>query len=374
MRIALTGGGSGGHFYPILAVAHELRAIAAAERIVDLRLYYFGSKPIHPELLAEDNIQYRAVAAGKIRSYSSFRNILDWFVTAFGILQAIGTMLVVMPDVVFAKGGYDSFPTLAAARLFRIPVVIHESDAVPGRVNRWAGKWAARVAVAYPAAGKFFPEGKVALTGIPIRSGILGGTREQAAQFFGVYSGRPVVFITGGSQGAKIINQAVVEILAKLLERFEIIHQVGEAHFEDLRFETAPLLKEGGGERYYHMIASLTEEQMRGAYLLADIVVSRAGSTIFEIAAWGKPAIVIPLAIAAQDHQRANAYAYAASGAAVVIEEANLTPSLLLHEITSVADHPERRAKMAEAAKAFARTDAAAVIAKEVFRIGTHES
>ena len=374
MRIALTGGGTGGHFYPILAVASELRAIAAAERVVDLRLFYFGSKPLHPELLAKDSIRYRHVAAGKVRSYAPPLNILDAFLTAFGILQAIGKMLVVMPDVVFAKGGYDSFPTLVAARLFRIPVVIHESDAVPGRVNRWAGKWATRVAIAYPAAGKFFPEGKVALTGIPIRSGILGGTREQAAEFFAVYSDRPVVFITGGSQGAKIINQAVVEILARILEKFEVIHQVGEAHFEDLRFETASIIKEGGGERYYHMVASLNEEEMRSAYLLADIIVSRAGSTIFEIAAWGKPAIVIPLAIAAQDHQRENAYAYAAAGAAVIIEEANLTPSLLLHEITSVAEHPERRAKMAEAAKAFARTDAAEVIAKEVFRIGTHES
>ena len=374
MRIVLTGGGTGGHFYPILAVAHELRNIAAAERVVDLSLFYFGSRPIHPELLAGDSIQYRRVAAGKVRNYSSPRNILDAFFTAFGILQAVGKMLVVMPDVVFAKGGYDSFPTLVAARLFRIPVIIHESDAVPGRVNRWAGKWAVRVAVAYPAAGKFFPERKVALTGIPIRSGLLGGTREPAAEFFAVYSERPVVFITGGSQGAKIINRAVVEILARILEKFEVIHQVGEAHFEDLRFETASIIKEGGGERYYHMVASLNEEEMRSAYLLADIIVSRAGSTIFEIAAWGKPAIVIPLAIAAQDHQRENAYAYAAAGAAVIIEEANLTPSLLLHEITSVAEHPERRAKMAEAAKAFARTDAAEVIAKEVFRIGTHES
>lgn len=374
MRIALTGGGSGGHFYPILAVAHELRAIAAAERIIDLRLYYFGSKPLRPELLAEDNIEYRSVAAGKVRAYASFRNVLDMFVTAFGVFQALGNILVVMPDVIFSKGGYDSFPTLVAARIFRIPVVIHESDAVPGRVNQWAGKWAARVAVAYPEAGKFFPDGKVALTGIPIRKGITGGTRAEAGEFFGVYSDRPVVFITGGSQGAKVINQAVVEILAKLLERFEVIHQVGEANFEDLRFETAPILKEGGGERYYHMVASLAENEMRDAYLLADIIVSRAGSTIFEIAAWGKPAILIPLRIAAQDHQRANAYAYAATGAAVVVEEANLTPSLLLHEITNIADHPARRVKMAEAAKVFSRTDAAEVIAREVFRIGTHES
>jgi len=374
MRIVLTGGGTGGHFYPILAVAHELRTITAAERVVDLALFYFGSHPIKPELLAREHIHYRHVAAGKVRSYASPRNIIDAFITVFGILQAIEKILLVMPDVVFAKGGYDSFPTLVAARLFWIPVVIHESDAVPGRVNRWAGKWAKRVAVAYPAAGEYFPEGKVALTGIPIRSGLLGGTRAEAAEFFAVYSERPVVFITGGSQGAKIMNQTVVEILGKLLQQFEVIHQVGEKHFEDLRFETAPILKESNGERYYHMVASLAEEEMRGAYLLADIIVSRAGSTLFEIAAWGKPSIVIPLRIAAQDHQRANAYAYAASGAAVVIEEANLTPSLLLHEITSIAEHADHRARMAAAAKAFARTDAALVIAKEVFRIGTHES
>lgn len=372
MRIVFTGGGTGGHFFPILAVAREIKRIAEEERILDIQLFYFGPEEFAPELLRAEDVIFSHVSAGKIRRYFSLQNFIDLAKVAFGILEALWKMFPVMPDVVFAKGGYGSFPTLLAARIYRIPVMIHESDAVPGRVSQWAGRFAARIAVAFAAASEHFPEGRVALTGVPVRKRILGGNKEQARETFGVFSQQPVLFVTGGSQGAHIINQTIVAILKELLGQYEIIHQAGEKNFDDLRLETASLL-EGGGERSYHLVSFLDEEKMRAAYLLADLVVSRSGATaLFEIAAWGKPAIVIPIKNSAQGHQRENAYHYGRTGAAVVIEEDNLTPSVLFNEIQKLLADPERRARMSQAARAFARPDGAEVIAKEILLLGLH--
>lgn len=372
MRIVFTGGGTGGHFFPILEVAREIKRITEAERILDVQLLYFGPEPFDPEVLRMENIIFNRIPAGKIRRYFSLQNLVDLFRTAAGIIQALWKMFLVMPDVVFAKGGYGSFPTLLAARVYRIPVIVHDSDAVPGRVNRWAGKWVKRIAIAFPSAAAYFPKERTALTGTPVRRRILGGNREQARETFGTFSERPVILVTGGSQGARVINETVAQILKELTSHYEVIHQAGTANFEDVQLETAPII-EGGGEPYYHLIAFLDEARLRAAFTLADLVISRAGGTaIVEIAAWGKPAIIIPIKGSAQEHQRENAYAYAERGAAVVIEVDNLTPSLLLNEIQKLMQDPERRRKMGEAARAFSRPDAAEAIAKEIIALGLH--
>ena len=371
MRIALTGGGSGGHIYPIIAVAREIRRIAEEERILDLELFYFGPETLPPDLAEAEGIIASRITAGKIRRYRSFQNVIDIFKVAFGLIEALWKMLIVMPDVVFCKGGFGSFPVTFAARIYRIPVMVHESDAVPGRVNRWAGKWARRIAISFAEAADFFPKERTALTGVPMRSRISGGSRTEAQETFGAFSGRPVVFAMGGSQGAAIINQTMVEILKDLLVEYEVIHQTGARNFDDLRLETTSII-EGGGEAYYHIVPFLDEDRMRSAYFLADIIVARAGGNIFEIAAAGKPSILIPIKISAQDHQRANAYAYAGRGAAIVIEEDNLTPSVLLHEIRKLIADTERRTRMSKAARSFAKPDAARTIARELISLGLH--
>lgn len=382
MRIVFTGGGTGGHLYPILAAAREIKRMAEEERILDIQLFYFGPERIASEALSAEDIIFSRISAGKMRRYFSLWNLTDFFKVALGIIQALWKMFLVMPDMVFAKGGYGSFPTLLAARIYRLPVMMHESDAIPGRVNQWAGKWAARSAISFASAAKYFPEERTALTGIPIRRQILGGNSEEAREAFGIFSSRPVVFIMGGSQGSRIINQTVVQILKELLGQYEIIHQVGENNFEDMRLETAPILENKASpafagrpreKAYYHLVSFLDENKMRSAYFLADLVVSRAGATsIFEIAARGKPSILIPLKNSAQDHQRANAYEYARHGAAVVIEEDNLTPSVLLHEIQTLIADSERLKRMGESARAFSRPDAAETIAREILTLGLH--
>ena len=371
MRIVFTGGGTGGHIYPIVAIAREIKRIAEEERIVDIELFYFGPESDSPETLKSEDIVFSRVSAGKIRRYFSFWNFTDIFKVIFGILEALWKMFAVMPDVVFCKGGYGAFPTILAARIYRIPVMVHESDAVPGRVNQWTGQWAKRVAISFTGALKYFPKERTALTGVPVRKRILGGEIGQAKETLGVFSSKPVIFAMAGSQGARVINQTIVQILKELTAKYEIIHQVGEKNYEDLRLETKPII-EGEREAYYHLAPFLDEGKMRSAYFLADLVISRAGSSIFEIAAVGKPAILIPLKHAAQDHQRENAYQYARRGGAVVIEEDNLTPSVLLHEIQTLLNDPERLKQMKQAAQSFARPDAAELIAREILTLGLH--
>ena len=158
MKIVFTGGGTGGHFYPIIAVAEEVRAQARDKRLIPPTLFFFAPEPYDASLLARNEMRFVPIPAGKLRQYADKKNIADFFVTACGVAKAIGLLFYYYPDVVFGKGGYGSFPTLLAARFLRIPVVIHESDSVPGRANRWAGKFAARVAVSFAEAAPFFPE------------------------------------------------------------------------------------------------------------------------------------------------------------------------------------------------------------------------
>lgn len=373
MRIIFTGGGSGGHLYPAIAVAREIKKIAEEERIIDLQLFYFGPEENIPEIAEKEEIIFVHTPAGKMRRYFSLLNITDLFKTAIGLAKALWQVFVILPDVVFAKGGYGSFPVLFAARLYRIPVIIHESDAVPGRVNAWAGKWAAKVAISFAAAAKYFPKEKTALTGVPIFKRVPGGRVDAAREAFAVFSERPVALFTGGSQGAEVINQTVTQILPDLVRNYEIIHLPGTQNFEDVAMETTQIVNGGGGAAFYHLAPFLDEVRMRLAYSIADLVVSRAGATVvFEIAAEGKPSILIPLKNSAQDHQRENAYEYAASGAAVVIEQNNLTPSVLFNEIKKLMDDGPQRKRMSEAALKFARPEAAEIIAREILKLGLH--
>lgn len=378
MRIVFTGGGTGGHFFPLLAVARELKKIAEEERILGVELYFlgpearFGPPGLAVELLRQEDIVFSRVASGKFRRYFSLKNIFDLIKLGWGVLQSLWKMFLIMPDVVFAKGGYGSFPTLLASLIYRIPVVIHASDAVPGLVERWAGKWVKRVAISFPDSARFFPAGRTAFTGNPIRKKILFSNKDVAHEIFGLYSNRPVILVMGASQGSKIINETVTAILTELLKKYEIIHQTGEANREDVTLETMPVVEKTGKE-FYHLAGFLDEKELAAAYQLADIILSRASAgSIFEIAASAKPAILIPLKNSAQDHQRANAYEYSKTGGAVVIEEDNLTPTLLLNEITKLTHDSERRNKMSQAAKSFSRPEAADIISRELLTLGLH--
>lgn len=374
MRILLTGGGTGGHFYPIIAVAEELRNLTKEKKLIQPELFYMAPTPYNESILFEQSITYKKVQAGKLRRYFSLLNIVDLFKTGFGILSALYKVYKLYPDVVFGKGGYASFPVLLAARILRIPVVIHESDAVPGRVNTWAGKFADKVAVSWADAAKFFPKGKVAHTGNPVRSDIRERKTEGGREFLGIDEGLPVVLILGGSQGAEAINEVVIEALQSLVEKCAVVHQVGRKNLSSVKTTGDVVLHNSEYKMRYKIYDYLNSLEMRMASGAADVVVSRAGSTIFEIAAWGVPSIIVPLKDSNGDHQRANAYAYARAGACEVIEESNLTGNILNSEITRLLNNKEVRDRMSAAAKAFDNPNSAKMVAEEILKIAlTHE-
>jgi UDP-N-acetylglucosamine--N-acetylmuramyl-(pentapeptide) pyrophosphoryl-undecaprenol N-acetylglucosamine transferase len=370
MKILFTGGGTGGHFYPIIAVIEALRVLTEEEKILGVEIIFVSDSPYDSNLLLKEDVRFIKINTGKIRRYFSFLNIIDVFKTVIGLWTTFWKIYRDFPDVIFGKGGYASFPALFCARLLKIPVMIHESDTVPGRVNRWAGKFAERVAISFPESAKYFPKGKTALTGNPIRKEILGFTPEEAKEIFQLEENVSVVLILGGSQGSKNINDNVIDVVPELVKFCQIIHQCGKNNAQEVKDRISIVLDKSPLKTRYHVFPYLDDAKLRNASSVADIVISRAGaSSIFEIAAWGVPSIIIPLKNSAQNHQRENAYSYARSGAGEVIEESNLSPHLLMSEIKMLLEDKKRLGKMKEAAKKFTQPKASRQIARELLNL-----
>ncbi|MEN9614518.1 MAG: hypothetical protein RLZZ347_825 [Candidatus Parcubacteria bacterium] len=369
MKILFTGGGSGGHFYPIIAVAESINKIAKAEHLLDAKLYYMAPTPYNPRALLENNITFIQNPAGKLRRYFSLLNITDTFKTGWGILVAIVKVFSIFPDVIFSKGGYASFPALVAGRLFKIPVVIHESDCEPGRVNAWAGKFATRIAISYPEAAHFFPEEKTAYTSNPIRKEILIPSTDGAYAFLKLEENTPTIAILGGSQGAAKINEILLQSLPDLVPFCQIIHQTGKLNFTPVKETATIVLQNNPQAGRYHPFEYLDTVTLKMVAGVSNLIISRAGSSIFEIAIWGVPSIIIPIPEAISHDQHKNAFAYSRTGAATVIEEENLSPHVLTSEIKRLIQNPELLAKMKQATVGFARKDASDIIAKEIIKI-----
>jgi UDP-N-acetylglucosamine--N-acetylmuramyl-(pentapeptide) pyrophosphoryl-undecaprenol N-acetylglucosamine transferase len=368
MKIVFTGGGTGGHIFPIIAIARELRRIAANEK---LEIYYLGPKDEFGEvLLSQEGIKVKNILAGKIRRYfnfsSIFQNIFDIvFKIPLGIFQSFGWLLFKNPDLIFSKGGFGSFPVVFSGWILGIPIFLHESDISPGLANRILSKFALEIFISFPNTEYFSPK-KIYLVGNPIRKEILEGEKEEARRIFQISGEKKVVLILGGSQGAQRINEKVLEVLPDFLKEFEIIHQCGDKNYNQIKLMTDGLLKEDF-KKYYHLFGFLSENQLKLAYAISDLIISRAGSgSIFEIAALAKPSILIPLSEAAQDHQIKNAYAFKESGATIVIEEANLTPRFFLERIKFILQNPKEIEKMSQAAKEFSKPLAAKIIASYI--------
>jgi len=375
MKIVFTGGGTGGHFYPIIAVAQKVNQIIDKEKIIGAKLYYFSDDPYDKEMLFENGLIYEEVFAGKMRTYFSIKNFFDIFRMFFGSINAIYKIFSIYPDVVFGKGGYASFPTVLAARILHIPILIHESDSVPGRVNKWAGHFVKKIAISFKDAADYFPKKRVAWTGHPIRTEIENSApREEALKYFKLESDLPVILILGGSQGAELINNIILDALPRLVKNFQIIHQIGVNNFKSVSARAKVVLEDKQEKARYFPFAFLNPLAMKMAAGVATIVVSRAGSTIFEIASWGVPSILIPITTTNGDHQRKNAFSYAHTGACNVIEESNMTANILSSEIERIVEDKEIWNNMANNAKAFNKPDAAYKIARELVDIAlTHE-
>ena len=373
MKILFAGGGTGGHFYPIIAVAQAVNDKVKEKKLIPPKLYFMSPTKYNARALFDNEIEFIPVPAGKIRRYFSLLNFTDLFKTLYGVFIAIIKLYSIYPDVVFAKGGYASFPALFAARLLQIPVIIHESDSTPGRVNKWAAKFAKKIAVSYPEVSDSFSKqkkaGKVAFTGNPIRKEIMQPLSQGAAEFLNLEENVPTIFIMGGSQGSQLINDVIIDSANDLVKNYQIIHQTGRNNFDLVKETISIVLKDNPLASRYHPFDYMNDLQIRMSAGISSLVISRAGSTIFEIAAWGLPSIIVPLSKEVSHDQVKNAFAYASSGSCVVVEEHNLSSHILISEIERILNNQRLKDRMSQEAKAFSHLDAAQKISEAILEI-----
>ena len=368
MRILFTGGGTGGHIFPLIVVKRKIELMLKSNfRKIDFE--FLGSGSVEKDIFLKEKIATRKLIGVKWRRYFSIKNFVDILKLPIVLFQAFYNVWAYMPDIIFSKGGPGSFFVVIAGWLYRIPIVIHESDSVPGITNKLSSPFSKKIAISFEEAKKFFPKRKTVLTGTPIRQKVLLGSKEKAKEIFKLTGDRKIIFIMGGSQGAKEINSIFVDVINKYIEKYEILHMCGEKNFKDLNLLTKGILREKQ-RTFYHLLPFLNEEEMGHAYAAADVVLARAGSgTIFEIAATEKPSVIVPLKKGAQDHQAKNAYNFTKTGAGTVIEETNITPNFVFGRVSQVASSEKNSKRMKEACRKFARPNAASEVAKIIINI-----
>lgn len=374
------GGGSGGHVAPLLAVIRALQ-----EKYQGVEIVFISSRGgIEEKLIPQADIKTRTISSGKFRRYHKskilniidittiFKNTRDFFRFISGIFDSFKILSEEDPDIVFFKGGSVSLPMGIACRFKRYPYFIHESDVIPGLANRPLLKKAQKIFVSYPE--KNFPDfdqEKLIYSGTPIRKDILEGDKHRAYETFGLKKGLKTILVMGGSQGARAINELVAENIKSYLEKYQVIHICGDLDYDWLEYKSQKIERK---ERY-KLVSFLTSE-LRDAYQIADVVVSRAGNNVLtELSALGKPTIVIPLESSADGHQFANAKVYSRSGAVCLMLESHLSPGKLFSQVDKILNDPEEADFMSEKIREFYKDDAADVIAdnlisffKEVMR------
>ncbi len=370
MKIVFTGGGTGGDFYPIIAVVQRVNQIIDHENIIGAKLYFFSNDPYDKEALFESGLIYEEIFSGKRYSSFSVKNFANIFKVILGVIGAIFKLFIIYPDVVFSKGGPAAYPTVFAARILRIPVVVLESNLIPEKVNRWSGGFAKKVAVSFDETAEFFPKKKVAWVGHPIRMELEHPTvKAEALKFFKLESNLPVLLVIGGTEGSELINNIVLDALPDLLKKYQIIHQTGVMDYKGTLGRVDILLENNQDRVRYMPFAFLNPLQMKMAAGSASVVISRASSVIFEIASWGLPSIIVPITDDKSDQQMKNAFTYARAGACIVVEEMNMKANILIEEIDRIINDKIEYAKLQSGARGFHKPDAATKIARELVNI-----
>ncbi len=366
MKVVFTGEAAAHTFNPLIAVAEELNTLVDEQNIADARFYYFSNKEYDKRVLYENGISFRRVHAGSSRhSVNSF----------LGKIQALFQLFALFPDVVFATGGSVAYPILWAAKKLSIPVIIHESNSVPDDTLLWAASFAQSITTTYKQTVDYFKnKEKLIQTGQPIRHNLQTPTKEGAYQFLGLDPEIPIIWFLMGSGDAKGINRIVEEALPELLQHYQVVHQTGKDDFDEIKMLTDASLMGNEYKNRYHPFAFLNQLSLKMLAGVSDLVISRAGASLFEIAYWNIPSIIIPMTSSYKAYQIKNAYAYAREGGCLVIEENNLSDSGLIFEINRLISDARAREKMIEGAKKFAIVDAEKHIAKKIIDISlSHE-
>ncbi len=343
-RILLTGGGTAGHVTPNIALLPGLRELG-------YEISYMGSYDgIEKKLIEEFQIPYYGISSGKLRRYFDPKNFTDPFKVVKGYGEARRIIKKLQPDVLFSKGGFVSVPVVLAARHFKIPAIIHESDMTPGLANKLCIPSAWKVCCNFPETLQYLPKEKAVLTGSPIRRELLKGDSVRALRFTGLSPDKPVILVMGGSLGAAAVNEAIRSVLPRLLKDFHIIHLCGKDKVD-------PTLTGLSGYVQYEYIKS----ELKDLFALSDIVVSRAGANaICELLALRKPSLLIPLpAASSRGDQLLNARSFEKQGFSMVLEEEQITADSLVEAVHALY---ENRQTMSSAMAASPQTDAIGTI------------
>lgn len=316
--IVLTGGGTAGHVTPNLALIPILQKEGWS-------ISYIGTKEgIEKGLIENENIPYYGIPTGKLRRYFSFKNFTDMFRVVVGVKEALTAIKKIKPDVVFSKGGFVAVPVVIAAKLNRIPIIIHESDITPGLANKIAMPFSDKVCTTFPETVQYIPKGKGINTGTPIREALFKGEKEKGIKICGFNSKKPVIMMMGGSLGSVKINTMIRDALPDILKDFQLIHICGKGNFDEKLSSTV------GYKQFEYVSAELPH-----IFAATDAVISRAGSnSISEFLALKKPNLLIPLsANASRGDQILNAESFEKQGFSMVLTEEEMTPMTLLQSI-----------------------------------------
>ena len=317
-KIVLTGGGTAGHVTPNLALLPSLK-----ER--GYEIHYIGSyNGIERKLIEGAGIEYNGISSGKLRRYFDLKNFSDPFRVLKGYAEALKLIKKFRPDVVFSKGGFVAVPVVLAARHYKIPTIIHESDMTPGLANKICIPSAARVCCNFPETMAYLPSQKAVLTGSPIRKELLEGDRLTGLNYSGLSASRPILLVIGGSLGSVTVNNAVRKLLPALLDTYQIIHICGKGNLDE------SLIGRNGYVQYEYV-----DTPLRHLFAAADLIISRAGAnSICEILALRKPNLLIPLsASASRGDQILKARSFEKQGFSKVLEEEQINDDSLLSAI-----------------------------------------
>jgi UDP-N-acetylglucosamine--N-acetylmuramyl-(pentapeptide) pyrophosphoryl-undecaprenol N-acetylglucosamine transferase len=360
LKILMTGGGTGGHLYPALAVAEALKRLHNEAEI----LFIGSNRGLESREVPEAGYAFRGLDTTGFPRRPGLRSIAAAVSFFTSILKARTILREFRPQVIFSTGGYASAPVVVAARLERVPLVLHEQNSIPGMTNRVACRFAAEVHLAFPSARKFFAKrGHLRLSGNPLREQVTAGSRTRALRLFRLDEDRRTVLVFGGSQGAHSINEALSAALPAFQEKqnVQFLIQSGTSDYEMVLARCREVRVQTWVRRFI--------SNMGDAYALADLVVCRAGAmTISELAACGLPAILIPYPHAAANHQMLNAEQMKGAGAAVILTDSELNGPSLAREIDALLSNPRRLREMSINALRLARLDAATKIARALLK------